>query len=514
MELPKPKNQGCTCRACQQNEVSLERNNTGLDKLAKSPVAIRAVTLFLLLISELDVIFGQLFVYELYQLAVEAGFIFGFFFAVLVIGILTYVVGVLYFAPLQLLRTPYLVKVHMEKVPADFTTHAFYQLGGSRDGEVVSKGLYEQLRAEDEELLPKQRSYTLTMDSTVFPKTTRRQTDTQTFAELDLKDIDDANTFRKGLEAWGLLHVWAEIEGANVWNSAQPMHGVPFYRLAKFGFMSQPDARDLGGILNCNALYTVCTGLVQICFGVVVVAYNGGMTVNSAIPLLVSTCSLILSCCNIAFDFSGKLIEAENENRTADRLEKDFEAFKADVRRKARVRNKESLDGNNEWFQSELMFAETDRKRQEVMVQKKRMDELATTVLKDELETIERTVQEIVEADLVAYRRGKARTKGLRQGMKLFKCEKKENALQRVQDQENRFASMEAELEKQKLDKLSKVINGSSQMSGPEFESEMQVITLEFQLKMKSLKAAWESSLDDAQLNIEEICIDLNAATP
>jgi hypothetical protein len=105
MQQPQPKNQGFACGACLRNQKALEKTNGGLDQLAKSPVAIRAVTLFFLLVSKLDVIFGQLFICELYKLAAEAEFLFWFVFGVLIVCILTYIVGTLYLELQELEQT-------------------------------------------------------------------------------------------------------------------------------------------------------------------------------------------------------------------------------------------------------------------------------------------------------------------------------------------------------------------------------------------------------------------------
>merc|ERR1719210_133476 len=79
-----------------------------------------------------------------------------------------------------------------------------------------------------------------------------------TFAKLLEQEDKMAayRVFKNAIIQRELLAQWAVIESKNARNCAEWVHGVPFLRLARFGFFSQPSPGDLGSILNCNALYT------------------------------------------------------------------------------------------------------------------------------------------------------------------------------------------------------------------------------------------------------------------
>merc|ERR1739848_108647 len=98
---------------------------------------------------------------------------------------------------------------------------------------------------------------------------------------------------------------------------------MPFIRLARWGFFSQPGLQDLGSILHCNALYTFCCGLFQIAFGAMIVS-QGNASVNTLLPLAVSGFSFILSFANILLDFAAILAELDEENELLRNIETTF----------------------------------------------------------------------------------------------------------------------------------------------------------------------------------------------
>merc|ERR1712050_148262 len=125
--------------------------------------------------------------------------------------------------------------------------------------------------------------------------------------------------FQQRLSNWGLIHLWTAAEAKNAKNCCERKHGVPFYRLARLGFMADPTPKDLGGILNCNALYSFTTGIIQLLFGSILM-YEQGFMFQIIVPLSISGTSLALSVLNIYYNFSAVCMQIEGETRLADRI--------------------------------------------------------------------------------------------------------------------------------------------------------------------------------------------------
>lgn len=142
--------------------------------------------------------------------------------------------------------------------------------------------------------------------------------DARDFSSCEL-DEEGIESFKTGLCNYGLLHMWNAAEIKNAKNCCERKHGIPFFRLARFGFMSSPTPRDLSGILNANALYTFCTGLLQLSFGIMIM-HEFGPSLNVLLPLSVSGVSLLLSVANVLLDFSSILTEIEAEQRLAEQI--------------------------------------------------------------------------------------------------------------------------------------------------------------------------------------------------
>merc|ERR1719284_2008673 len=124
------------------------------------------------------------------------------------------------------------------------------------------------------------------MDSPI--KTLGRGKTFKACTEVGNEDLDG---FQQGLSNWGLFHMWTAAEVKNAKNCCERKHGVPFYRLARLGFMSDPTPKDLSGILNCNALYSFTTGTIQIVFGALLM-YEEGFDFQIIVPLSISGASL------------------------------------------------------------------------------------------------------------------------------------------------------------------------------------------------------------------------------
>jgi len=483
----------CTCNACEQNEAILQKNLlSGLDDFTLSSLVMRRVVRSLVVFSDLNMIFGCIFLIELVEVALTQGLVFWFFLVIVLLGIFAYNVGVLHFMPRQLLQTPHLMKARMEKDPEDFTTSAFLVLDDDGEGKVVSKGLYELLKLE-ENVKVKESSYTVWAGSTVFPKGVEGS---ETFSDLNLDDIDDATKFKQGLEAWGLLHIWAEVEETNKWNAAETKHGIPLYRLvwAVRGLSQpdapQPDARDIWCILNCNTLYAICTGFFQIFFRIMVASHTGGFTIISTLALFLLCLSLALAFGGVALDLPGKLIQAGTDFHVEERCKMDFVDYKTAFKEQAWERHKQRVADNTRWHEFETRMADTSAERERVQIEAKCKDRLSERALTDELDTLEKTIQDIVNANVVTHRRGLARKRALRKGMKFRKCEKQENILEKVQEEMYEVARMKAKLEKDKMERLQNLMLRSSKMTGPTFEQEVNAINLEYIENMQRLTSS------------------------
>merc|ERR1712217_445313 len=97
--------------------------------------------------------------------------------------------------------------------------------------------------------------------------------------------------FESGMAAYKLQFVWDAVVAKNAWNCAELKHGLPFFRLARFGFMAQPTAKDLAGILNTNAMYSFCTGVTQLVLGAIYF-WTYGFSFYTVLPLSITVFSL------------------------------------------------------------------------------------------------------------------------------------------------------------------------------------------------------------------------------
>jgi hypothetical protein len=122
------------------------------------------------------------------------------------------------------------------------------------------------------------------------------------------------------MAAWELIHLWNYAERKIALNVCEIKHGVPFVGVARFGFYDAPTPKDLAGILNANALYSIATGVFRVCGGVFLIFHVGNADLEVLLPLGTSLCSLVLSLSNVLLDFSGTLAEIEAEERFAEEI--------------------------------------------------------------------------------------------------------------------------------------------------------------------------------------------------
>jgi hypothetical protein len=249
----------------------------------RSNVMIRLITNFVMMISDADVVFSPVFMHQL----LSHGEKYTYFFLVICVGNLTYAAGAGYFAPNQKYKTMKLVKDLMISSPEEF---------------VVPRTVTSS------------RPYKVQTQSPVDPSSTRGLT----FGAVEMTP-EGFESFKAGIVAYNLAHIWNACEIKNARNCFERKHGIPFFRLARIGFMSEPSPKDLSGILNANALYTFSTGLLQIAFGATM-GYEFGLTFETVLPLSISSFSLLLSFANVTLDFAGILTEIEAERRLKDTI--------------------------------------------------------------------------------------------------------------------------------------------------------------------------------------------------
>jgi len=135
--------------------------------------------------------------------------------------------------------------------------------------------------------------------------------------------IDDVrgkneDEFRQFMVTNGLGDKFYQERSNFIRNIVKWKHSVPFFRMARFGWMADIPAGDFAGILNANALYSFTMGFIQ--FGCTLyymfgTASSGEPQINMIIltSLTVSTLSLVLSLVNLAVAFPKSLNELEKK---------------------------------------------------------------------------------------------------------------------------------------------------------------------------------------------------------
>jgi hypothetical protein len=195
---------------------------------------------------------------------------------------------------------------------------------GPRQKYKAMKIACELMRSSPEEFVPTGGKESISPNSPAqnskVSSTVDRHLRRQTFQELtDMGDEEAMRAFEDGMNSYGLLHVWGCCVAKNSKNCCEKKHGLPFYRLARLGFHADIHPKDLGGILNANACYTLCSGVLQIVCGVIVMNKHG-ITLAALMPWSISAVSFLLSFLNIFFDFSEILHIIDYEKRAADKI--------------------------------------------------------------------------------------------------------------------------------------------------------------------------------------------------
>jgi len=276
------------------------------NNICRSQALVRFVVCSVLMISELDFVCSFLFALNLYEL----GWPYQLFLALICIGLFIYFLGITTFGPWNTYYTITKVRKTMTLFPDQF--------------------MHENTQVR--------------LETQMFPGSNDFEKRNLTFGDMTEqyeRTTKGMEFFRQALSDRNLIFVWDRIEIDNQVNTCDFVHGCPFLRLARFGFMSAPPPKDLGGILNANTLYTFCTGIFQIFIGAVVIYHTGRMDFMNLVPISISCVSLLLTLANVFLNFSSILTSIEAE----DALRVDIETRSADdLRRQKQVAQRKRDD--------------------------------------------------------------------------------------------------------------------------------------------------------------------------
>lgn len=280
----------------------------------RSPCVIRFVTVMVLMISDLDVIFSFLFMINVFNFHPFLG---RFFLIVIIVGLLTYMAAILYFGPKNKFRTVKVVRQMM-------------------------------VNCRDQFEIPGQRGVYLDANSLVIRG---QRTPAPKYKDLELTQ-EGCDAFKAGLCSYELSTIWAFAQANNAKNVCEVKHGLPFLRLANFGFMAAPSASDLAGILNANSAYTFCTGVTQLAMGVyMMTTMEWPIPLEYFLPFVISSVSLVLSLCNVFLDFSQILTEIGIEQKILDDMESDSKSYLETEKIKLRQDRDEKVNKAKEDFE-------------------------------------------------------------------------------------------------------------------------------------------------------------------
>jgi hypothetical protein len=400
------------------------------------------VTNLVLLISDTDVVFSCLFARQL----VILGGIYNFFLAVMIGGLATYFAGILYFGPRNKFRTVKLLKQMMHASPGEFKS-------------------------------PKTKNR-VDCASSIYPERRTLGLKDKTFGQCG-SDQEGLDAMEAGLSAYGLNHMFAYASIKTACNTCEMKHGVPFLRLARFGFIASPSPADLGGILNANALYSFSTGIFQIAIGVMILATTEEwQNLFVLLPLGISGFSLVLSLFNVLLDFSGMLNEAEKEKRMRDEIIQNGEAKRQEQRAKIEKDMQNEIAQIDTYYQNKTGAADITEKQQ------KKRDVTNNHFLN--IAEIERTELELLRAEIHLYR---GRLQGIKDAM---------SGKHHVDVQQQSAGSMaEFERRKEPFEKQKDAIGRDAQeriaaldptsMTPTEFETQMDQITADANKKIALL---------------------------
>jgi len=396
----------------------------------RSPATVRGVTLFVLLISDIDVVFSLMFLYNLASIREEWEYA-TFALVYIALGMVTYLYGICQVAPRQKYKVVRAVKDMMRNSPAEFQ----YKKG------------------------------TVTADSPIFPQGNPGQPNPK-FKDLREDEVGFGQ-FSAGLGRYGLVHLWNGCELKNAKNECEMTHGIPLFRTASYGFMAEPTPRDLGGILNANALYSLCCGVGQVAFGVVIMFVTESVDTMVLMPLIISASSLILSILNVGLDFSLILAQIETEQRM-------LEQIQTECANDLTLRKQEK---KAEW---QKRMREVEEKFSGVgpasLVESENMKKQLTAAYEMEVDSMDQQNGDQCQAELVRYRKRVDRIRNILSGKDVVADDKRTGGEQMEAYKQEKESLMEmrqkiVEHAKEQRDKLN-----PSQMLADEWKKKMKEI--------------------------------------
>jgi len=416
---------------------------------------IRVVTNVVLMISDLDILFSILFAYQVSQLTG----IFQWGWLVHVVGLITYFAGVLYFAPMAKFKVVAMLKDMMSKHPEEFQSPQAKKVGGEQTG-------------------------TVKISSHVVPGDSP-PAGTPTFSDLK-NEPEHFEVARNAMGAYNLIHTWNYCEAKNAKNTCERKHGVPFFRLARFGFVAEPSPKDLGSILNANALYTFCTGTFQLVYGLILMFALNQFQIEVMLPLAISGVSMLLTVANVVMDFPGVLALIDGERRVKEQVLQSSESARVKAKKQAEAEREKANKTIDEKYPT---MGAAD------LVDKSKAKADAMTQYQLVIQEIERDNLNLLSMELGNYRTRVKRLQQVDRGRSVFKPS--ENGGNAVDEYNNRRKPLEAQAKRIEDDAIKKTNElDAVALSVEEFEKRLKDINEEKTLKLKAI----QNMLDDLEM--------------
>jgi len=146
---------------------------------------------------------------------------------------------------------------------------------------------------------------------------------------ISIDDVSGFGTtehqFRKFMVTNGLGEKFYAERSNFIRNVVKWKHSVPFFRLARFGWMADIPAGDFAGILNSNALYSFTIGMSQLGCSLFFIFSLKQQSMIIWASLAISVGSLVLSIMNIVVSFPKVLNQLEKDNANEEQRKKAFE---------------------------------------------------------------------------------------------------------------------------------------------------------------------------------------------
>jgi len=415
-----------------------------LEGLCRSNSTLRAVTMTVLMISDLDITFSILFAVTVINL--EGLWKYGA--CVHGIGILTYSAGVLWFGPQQKYKVVSRIKDMMMKNPELFKSTVPPKLN--------------------------------TPVSVTDPIGTGR--DKTQFQHLQ-NDEEGVEKMKLGMTHYGIPHVFHFYEIQISRNMVEREHGLPFIRIARFGFSSELPPQDLACILNANTLYTVCTGTWQLVYGAIVISVLGEVKIEVILPLAVSAVSFLLSVANVGLDFSAVLTEIEKEKMIKEKIKAESDTSEEEQKLQAKRRFEEQRS------RIEAEFSGIGTDKQDTLKYAKRSEALDNAENRWQLEEaeIDRKAMERLENALNSNRQKMKQLKDIERGKVTKNLRRtRETALVEHEQKMKPLRDSLQKIEENLNQKINELDVGG--LSAEEYDKKMQEITAESDTKKRTVE--------------------------